>query len=348
MPNKCCVIGCRTNYQYGPSKPVFKFPDDTVLSNKWVAFLNRQDFQFGKYSVICIDHFEERFIIQHQNKVALNYSLNPIPTIHPSHIPLSLVSVPSESRKLPAVRIFQPDELESFKSSHEISTFEEVIRYIEHSAEYRDLHTDISDDSITAYRVVICSGIATIQECIHIDSNLHVKLSYEGCPIPLPRYIDRAKGSRLTSLDMLTNLPVYCRNAESTCETYIIGELLKLKYYNPKGRPPYSATVLRFALIMRYTSNSAYRYLEKFLPLQSFSLLYKLKSHHIDTFKALISLRENSLLSNDAVLLLDEMYLQHEVQYDGRDLSGCDSKLQMYKSVLCFMVVSLKQSTRMF
>ena len=57
MPNKCCVIGCRTNYQYGPSKPVFKFPDDTVLSNKSVAFLNRQDFQFGKYSVICIDHF---------------------------------------------------------------------------------------------------------------------------------------------------------------------------------------------------------------------------------------------------------------------------------------------------
>ena len=345
MPNKCCVIGCRANYQYGPSKPVFKFPDDTVFSNKWVAFLNRQDFQPGKYSVICIDHFEERFIIQHQNKVALNYSLNPIPTIHPSHIPLSLVSVPSESRKLPAVRIFQPDELESFKSSHEISTFEDVIRYIEHSAEYRDLHTDISDDSITAYRVVICSGIATIQECIHIDNNLHVKLSFEGCPIPLPGYIDRAKGSRLTSLDMLTNLPVYCRNAESTCETDIIGELLKLKYYNPKGRPPYSATVLRFALIMRYTSNSAYRYLEKFLPLPSFSLLYKLKSHHIDTCKGLISLRENSLFSNDAVLLLDEMYLQQEVQYDGRDLSGCDSKLQMYKSVLCFMVVSLKQST---
>ena len=69
--------------------------------------------------MICIDHFEERFIIQHQNKVALNYSLNPIPTIHPSHIPLSLVSVPSESRKLPAVRIFQPDELESFKSSQQ-------------------------------------------------------------------------------------------------------------------------------------------------------------------------------------------------------------------------------------
>ena len=43
--------------------------------------------------------------------------------------------------------------------------------------------------------------------------------------------------------------------------------------------------------------------------------------------------------------MLDEMYLQQEVQYDGRELTGCDSNLQMYKSILCFMVVSLKQST---
>ena len=75
-----------------------------------------------------------------------------------------------------------------------------------------------------------------MQECIHVDSNLHFKLSNEGCPIPFPGYIDRAEGSRLNSLDMLTNLPVYLRNAESTCETDVIGELLKLKYYNPKGR----------------------------------------------------------------------------------------------------------------
>ena len=96
---------------------------------------------------------------------------------------------------------------------------------------------------------------------------------------------------------------------------------------------------------MRYTSNSGYRYLQRFLPLPSYSLLYKLKSQPINTCKGLLSLRENSLFSNDTVLMLDEMYLQQEVQYDGRELTGCDSNLQMYKSILCFMVVSLKQST---
>ena len=31
------------------------------------------------------------------------------------------------------------------------------------------------------------------------------------------------------------------------------------------------------------------------------------------------------------------MYLQQEVQYDGKKLTGCDSNLQMCKSILCFM-----------
>ena len=59
----------------------------------------------------------------------------------------------------------------------------------------------------------------------------------------------------------------------------------------------------------------------------------------------MISLKENSLYGEDVVLLLDEMYLQQQVQYDGRDLIGCDSEIQIYKSILCFMVVSLNQTT---
>ena len=237
MPNKCCVTGCRTNYQDGPNKPVFKFPDDPELSNKWVGFLNRRDYQISKYSEICINHFEEKYIFHHPKKIILNYSMKPIPTIHPHLIPLSLATVPNEPRKLPTVRIFQPDELQAFKSTFEIRSFADVTRHIKQSKEYSDLQLEISNDCITAYRVVISSGVATVKECVHVDSNLHVKLSYEGCPIPLPGYIDRAEGSKLTSLDILTNLPVYCRNVEATCETNIISELLKLQYYNPKGIP---------------------------------------------------------------------------------------------------------------
>ena len=80
---------------------------------------------------------------------------------------------------------------------------------------------------------------------------------------------------------MLTNLPVYYRKV-ATCEINKISELLKIQHYNHKGRSPYSTTVFRLALIMRYTSNSGYRYLQRFLPLQSYSKLYKLKSEPIN------------------------------------------------------------------
>ena len=56
---------------------------------------------------------------------------------------------------------------------------------------------------------------------------------------------------------MLTNLPVYCRNSQSNYETSVIKELLQRQFYSPKGMPPYSSTVLRFALLMRGTSNPA-------------------------------------------------------------------------------------------
>ena len=164
--------------------------------------------------------------------------MKPIPTIHPHLIPFILAKVPSEPQKLPAVRIFQPAKLQSFKSTIEIRSFADVARHIKQSKEYSELQLEISDDCITAYRVDINSEIATVKEWVDVESKFHVKLSYEGSPIPLHSYIDRAEGSKLTSLDIITNLPVNCRNVEATCETNNISELVKLQYYNPKGRPP--------------------------------------------------------------------------------------------------------------
>ena len=73
-------------------------------------------------------------------------------------------------------------------------------------------------------------------------------------------------------------------------------------------------------------------------------LLKKLNSHTINSSKALCTLRNKSLIGNDVVILLDEMYLQTQVQFDGKSVIGCDGDLNMFKSKLCFMVVSLKQT----
>ena len=94
-------------------------------------------------------------------------------------------------------------------------------------------HVDVSEFGVTAYRVKIDSGIAVVQVCVHVTNDLHVVLSFESSPIPLPDYISTAAGCKLTSLDMLTNLPNYCRNASHSYHIEVIEELIKSRFLSP-------------------------------------------------------------------------------------------------------------------
>ena len=96
--------------------------------------------------------------------------------------------------------------------------------------------------------------------------------------------------------------------------------------------------------MLRYTSNSAYNFLKKYIPLPSNSLLRKLKSPSIDNCQTLQCLRDTNCIGNDIAIFLDEMHLQPQVQFDGQALIGCNADMAMYTSILCFMVISLKKS----
>lgn len=64
MPNKCCVFGCRSNYDKENEASSFKFPKDPAMREKWIRAINRKDFTPTFYSVVCVKHFAERFIIR--------------------------------------------------------------------------------------------------------------------------------------------------------------------------------------------------------------------------------------------------------------------------------------------
>ena len=83
------------------------------------------------------------------------------------------------------------------------------------SPEYQDLTFNSTEDSITAYHIVINARIARIKVFISFDKAFHVRLSFEGYPIPLPEYIYRAAGSKLNHLYLLENLQNYCKNVNS-------------------------------------------------------------------------------------------------------------------------------------
>ena len=347
MPEKCSVVGCKSGYLNGPTSPRFRFPSTSLfeLRAKWILFLNRPDYEITANSRICADHFEAQYIKVNESRTRLvPFSQDPIPTIHPLSVPKSQAVVPTQPRKPPKVRVFQLDELVPYVEKYTIKDFDDVTRFLKKSPEYQDFTFRSTEYSITAYHLVIDAGIARVKECISIDKAFHITLSFEGSPVPLPEYIDRATGSKLTHLYLLENLPNYCRNVTSNFDIQVIKELLNICYISPRGRPKYTANILKFALLLRYTSNSAYQLLKKYIPLPSQSLLRSLKSPSIDSCKALSTLRDNDLIGNDVVLLLDEMYLQPQVNFDRKTLIGCDQEFDLFKSILCFMVISLTKS----
>ena len=63
-----------------------------------------------------------------------------------------------------------------------------------------------------------------------------------------------------------------------------------------------------------------------------------------DNCQALQRLRDTNCIGNDIAILIDEMHLQPQVQFDGQTFIGCNADMVMYTSIVCFIIVSLKKS----
>lgn len=68
MPRKCCVPNCRSNYRETEYVSVFGFPKDEKRRMLWLRNINR-DFTPTKHTVVCIKHFEDRFISRYEKKI---------------------------------------------------------------------------------------------------------------------------------------------------------------------------------------------------------------------------------------------------------------------------------------
>ena len=67
MVNKCCVPGCRTNYEIKKgerSVTCFTFPIEEQLKEKWLRKIPRHNLKVSKHTVVCIKHFRENDVIK--------------------------------------------------------------------------------------------------------------------------------------------------------------------------------------------------------------------------------------------------------------------------------------------
>ena len=177
MVNKCCLHYCKSGAN------CFAFPNVEThreLREKWITFVSQVNFEPSPHSRICIDHFDQKFI-KYGARNHLKWDMMPIPTIHTNDehdksISPSSLSVPKTPRKGPRKRIFQEDQLGSFREKDTIRDFDALSE-----SNCLPSFTFIKEkDIVLMYRLVIDqkTKIPVVHESISIDKNLHVSLSY--------------------------------------------------------------------------------------------------------------------------------------------------------------------------
>ena len=356
MVKSCAVVDCRTNERHQSGKVltitnrevVFKFPDrekKPELFKAWVRFINRPNFNVTKNSGICLNHFNEKFIKVGQRKT-LRWELDPEPSVYDVPMLPSVAPTPVSKRKKPKDRS-SPDEIKQF-------TENDIIR------SFADITTDMCPQGFTFEQHTTAAifyklehskkhNIPQISATITIDTNLHVKLYKKQSPIPLPEWF-RKKGCKCTRLSILENFPAYIINYKEESEgkdsipSDILEELNNIKYKLPDSNPKYSANLIRYALLWYFSSPQSYRVLLQQLPFPSEIMLRKLASGGVDAMKACELLLKEGHIDKDVIILLDEMYIQKEVQFVGGKYIGADDNGKLYKGVMVFMIVGLKNS----
>ena len=76
-----------------------------------------------------------------------------------------------------------------------------------------------------------------------------------------------------------------------------------------------SFNIIRYSLLLRYSSLQTYRLLIKEFPFPSLYLLKKITEGQLDAVKCTKYLKSQGVISEDIVLMFDEMYLQKCEEY---------------------------------
>ena len=219
-----------------------------------------------------------------------------------SHI-ISPVTVPRRSLR---TRISQDDQYQSFMNYDLISKLSDI----EERLSLAGFLFKKNNDYVTFCKIEFSEKRAPeVTECIIIDKELHVKLFFKDCLVP-STVVSQDTDCRLTKKSLLENFPVYLRTYADN-HSSIFEELLQYRFTK---KPIYSANIIRYSLLLRYTSIQSYKVSLQDFPLLSLSLLQKISSGTIDVAKCANALRIEGKISEDVCMIFDKMYLLKKVK----------------------------------
>ena len=123
-------------------------------------------------------------------------------------------------RRSPRKRIYQDDQYQSFMNYDLINKLSDI----EDSLSLAGFLFK-NNDYVTFCKIEFSEKRAPeAPECIKIDKELHVKLFFKGCPVPLPQWFRQSTYYCLTRKSMLENFPVclrtYADNHSTSVQIY--------------------------------------------------------------------------------------------------------------------------------
>ena len=99
-----------------------------------------------------------------------------------------------------------------------------------------------------------------------------------------------------------------------------------------------------YGLHLCHTSFQACKQLHEIFPLPSISLLNKIQQGGVNSIKTLKIFLESGQILNDCMLMVDEICLEKATQYHSGEYDGADDGGNLYKGIVVFMIVGLKES----
>ena len=201
--------------------------------------MNREDWKPSKKSFMCRKHFEPHYYKTgaQGKRYRLVKKLKPMLTIFdPEESHLSAESKHSKlpvsvRRKSPTKRVYQQDHFKLFAEQVKIKSFDNIDSTLKPLGYTFQKY----DDHVVFYLLETkVLNVPEVTECVRVDRDLHVKLFYKGSPLPLPRWFRHGRDRRLTR-KVVNNLE----------------ELKELKF---KKKRIFSSNVIRYSLLLRYTS----------------------------------------------------------------------------------------------
>ena len=201
MGRTCCVPGCKSNYGKVCDTSTFKFPKESVLREKWTKLIHRDNFEVNDKTVVCVKHFEPKFVvredifpIENGDPIRVPRKIPKLtndayPTIFHNQPSYHTISVPKE-RKNPQERVKQlqaRDEacfskwceqdnipnFDSFKSDLQKRT---VYPFILSVKDDYVAFIKLKDDSL--------SDIPSISVCFKVSSSLEVQIFHNNVCLP--------------------------------------------------------------------------------------------------------------------------------------------------------------------